>query len=89
MARMRTTDYTLTKHARKVLAEREIPLEWLERTLNQPVLRQPDPDDESLERRYRPIPEFDGRVLRVVVNPAVAPVRVVSVFFDRSMKGKL
>ena len=81
--------YTLTKHAEKVLAEREIPLEWLERTLNDPVLCQSDPDDAALERRYRPIPEFNGRVLRVVVNPAVEPVCVVSVFFDRSMKGKL
>jgi hypothetical protein len=53
------------------------------------VLRQPDPDDPSFERRYRPIPEFDGWVLRVVVNPSVEPVRVVSVFFDRSMRGKL
>ena len=81
--------YTLTGHAKKVLAEREIPLEWLERALDEPMLRQPDPEDPSLERRYRPIPEFDGRVLRVVVNPSVEPVRVVSVFFDRSMRGKL
>ena len=81
--------YTLTEHAKKVLAEREIPLEWLERALNEPLLREPDPDDAALERRYRPIPESAGRVLRVVVNPAVEPVRVVSVFFDRKMKGKL
>lgn len=81
--------YTLTEHAKKVLAEREISLEWLERALNEPLWRQPDADDASLERRYRPIPEFDGRVLRVVVNPSVKPVRVVTVFFDRSMRGKL
>jgi hypothetical protein len=81
--------YALSEHAKKVLAEREIPLEWLERTLNEPALRQPDRHDPSLERRYRPIPEFEGRVLRVVVNPSVDPVRVVSVFFDRSMRGKL
>ena len=37
-------------------------------TLHEPVLREPDPNDASLERRYRPITEFDGRVLRVVVN---------------------
>ncbi len=72
-----------------MVAVREIPLEWLERTLNDPVLCLPDPDDSTLERRYRSIPEFDGRVLRVAVNSAVEPVRVVSVFFDRSMKGKL
>jgi hypothetical protein len=81
--------YTLTEHAKKVLAEREIPLEWLERALNEPLLCALDPDDVSLERRYRPIPEYEGRVLRVVVNPSVEPVRVVSVFFDRKMRGKL
>jgi uncharacterized DUF497 family protein len=81
--------YTLSEYAKKVLAEREIQLEWLERTLREPTLRRPDPDDSSLERRYRAIPEFGGHVLRVVVNVAIQPVRVVSVFFDRSMRGKL
>ena len=82
-------NYTLTEHARKVLVEREIPLEWLERVRREPALREADPDDVSLERWYRPIPESDGRVLRAVVNISVEPVRVVSVFFDRSMRGKL
>jgi Domain of unknown function (DUF4258) len=82
-------NYTLTEHAKTMMTEREIPLEWLERVLNEPVLREPDPDDASLERRYRPIPEFDGRVLRVVVNATVEPLRVVSVFFDRSKRGQL
>ena len=81
--------FELTKHAKKVLAEREIPLEWMERTLVEPELRQPDPDDAAVERRFRRIPEFGNRVLRVAVNTAVEPNRVVSVFFDRKMKGKL
>jgi len=82
-------NYVLTEHAKKMLTEREIPLEWLERALNEPVLCEPDPDDAALERRYRPIPEFDGRVLRVIVNATVGPIRVVSVFFDRSKRGQL
>ncbi|MFQ5667988.1 MAG: hypothetical protein ACE5I7_16355 [Candidatus Binatia bacterium] len=57
--------------------------------MREPALRAPDPGNALLERRHRPIPEFDGRVLRVVVNPAVEPVRVASVFFDRTMRGKL
>ena len=59
------------------------------RTLAAPELRLPDPDDATVERRYRQIPEHGGRVLRVVVNTTVEPVRVVSVFFDRKMKGRL
>ncbi|HEY5480601.1 MAG TPA: DUF4258 domain-containing protein [Verrucomicrobiae bacterium] len=81
--------YELTQHARDVLAERHIPAAWLERALREPELKQPDPADATLERRYRKIPEHENRVLRVVVNTTVAPERVVSVYFDRTMKGKL
>ena len=81
--------FELTKHAQKVLEEREIPMEWMERTLSAPELVMPDPDDATVERRFRRIPEFGGRVLRVAVNTTVEPLRVVSVFFDRKMKGKL
>jgi hypothetical protein len=81
--------YQLTQHARDMLAERNIPIEWLERALREPELKLPDPTDTTLERRYRKIPEYDSRVLRVVVNTTVAPERVVSVYFDRTMKGKV
>ena len=81
--------YELSLHARKVLSEREIPVEWLERALFTPELVTPNPNDPTIERRYRRIPEFGGRILRVAVNTAVEPNRVVSVFFDRTMKGKL
>jgi hypothetical protein len=82
-------NYELTQHARDVLGERGIPVEWLERTLSAPELTQRDPADATLERRYRKIPEHGDRVLRVVVNTTVAPERVVSVYFDRKMKGQL
>ena len=81
--------YELTSHAKQVLAGREISVEWLERTLKAPELTLPDPDDAEVERRYRRIPEYGGRVLCVAVNTTVEPIRIVSVFFDRTMKGKL
>ena len=81
--------YELTQHATKALAEREISLAWVERTLDSPELKAPDPDDPAVQRLFRRIPEFGNRVLRVAVNTTVEPVRVVSVFFDRTMKGKL
>lgn len=82
-------NYEMTHHARKVLEERGIPLEWMERAFAEPEQTQPDPDDAEVERRFRRIPEFGDRVLRVAVNVTVAPERIVSVFFDRNMKGKL
>ena len=48
-----------------------------------------DPNDPEVERFFRHIPEYDNRVLSVVVNTNVAPWRVVTVFFDRSMRGEV
>ena len=78
-----------SQHALKVLAERDIPLAWVERTLAAPELTLPDPTDAAVERFFRRIPEYGDRVLRVAVNTTVEPHRVVSVFFDRQMKGRL
>ena len=81
--------FELTKHAQRVLDERGISVEWMQRTLSAPEWVLPDPEDATVERRFRRMPEFGGRVLRVAVNTAVDPNRVVSVFFDRGMRGKL
>ena len=78
-----------TKHAVHAIAERAIPVEWVERVVANPVLRVPDPNDPELERFFRRIPEYGDRALRVVVNTRVAPWRAVSVFFDRGVKGEL
>ena len=81
--------YELTKHAKKVMEDRGILDDWVARTFSSPELTRPDPKDGQVEQRFRRIPEFGGRILRVVVNKAVEPKRILSVFFDRAMKGKL
>ena len=78
-----------TKHALHAMTERMIPMEWVEWVVAKPDLREPDLDDPEVERFFRRIPEQGDRVLRVAANTRVAPWRVVSVFFDRNMKGKL
>ena len=77
-----------TRHARHVMAERRIPSEWAELAVTEPALRMDDPGDPDVERFFRPFPEYGGRMLRVVVNTRAAPWRVISAFFDRSMKGE-
>ena len=57
--------------------------------VGEPELRMSDPNDLEVERFHRRIPEHGNRVLRVAVNTKVAPWRVVTVFFDRSMRGEL
>ena len=80
-------DYT--RHAVHAMEERMILKEWVESTVGQPALRTPDPHDPEVERFFRRIPERGDRVLRVAVNTQVVPWSVVSVFFDRSMRGEL
>ena len=82
-------DLELTQHAIRMMAERNIPEEWIRVTVVAPALRIPDPNDPEVERFFRRIPENGDRVLRVAVNTTVIPWRVVSVFFDRGMKGVL
>ncbi|MEW6236416.1 MAG: DUF4258 domain-containing protein [Candidatus Omnitrophota bacterium] len=81
--------YTLTKHAEKVLKEREIPLEYVERALNDPEWIEPDRDDPELEHRLRRMPEYGNRALRVVLNRNAEPANIVTVYYDRKMRGKL
>ena len=68
---------------------RGIDPDWVHEALDNPELRKPDPDDPTVERFFRRIPARDNRVLRVAANTTVELARVVSVFFDRAMKGKL
>lgn len=81
--------YQLTQHAKDAIAKRSIPTAWLERVLASPQRIEVDGTDPSLEHRLAVIEEHGQRVLRVVVNVRTAPERVVTLFFDRNMKGKL
>ena len=80
--------YELTRHARHVLEERQIPAAWMERALTSPALVELSAADATLESRFVRIAEHGNRVLRVVVNKSVVPLRVVRVYFDRTMKDR-
>lgn len=75
-------DYTLTEHAEKRLRRRKIVSEWIATTLDHPARTENDHDDPDLAHALRPIPERGFRVLRVVYNETVQPVRVVTAYFD-------
>jgi len=83
-------NYELTEHAKESLKKRtNIRIQWLEQALEAPHLIEPDPVDAELEHRLLRIDQFGGRVLRVVLNKTVDPLRIITVFFDRSMRGIL
>ncbi len=79
--------YELSAHAATVIAEREIDIAWIERVLAEPERSGPDRTDPSLVHALGPIAEKGNRVLRVVYNPAMEPLRVVTAYFDRRQRG--
>jgi Domain of unknown function (DUF4258) len=81
--------FVLTKHAITTTAERNIKLEWIERTLRYPARVDLDERDASLHHALLPISENDNRVLRVVFDRDGTPFRVITAFFDRSLRNKL
>ena len=81
--------YELSQHAMVRLRERKIDFAWLEKAITQPERTEPDSDDPALEHRLAAIAEKGYRVLRVVCDPRTTPLKIVTVHFDRSMKGKL
>lgn len=71
------------------MAERKIAVVWLEQVIVNPQRTEPDPDDPGLEHRLATIAERGDRVLRVMCDPRQNPLKIVTLHFDRSMKGKL
>ena len=75
---------SLTVHANQVLSERHIDTAWVSQTTAQPDWRDADPS--GAERRFKAIPERDGRILRVVCIETDNEVRVITAFFDRNAR---
>lgn len=82
-------NYKLTEHARDALAKRGIRVDWLELAMTSPQRIEPNANDASLQHRMASITDHGDRVLRVIVNVRDVPERVVTAYFDRTMKGKL
>jgi hypothetical protein len=73
-----------TQHARDAIRDRELDPAWVEATAREPEWTTPDPDRADVERRFRRIPEAEGRVLRVPVVETDHHIRVITVVFDRN-----
>jgi hypothetical protein len=82
-------EYIFTEHAKHVIAEREILVAWIERVFFKPEKIETDQKDFTLKHSLGRIHEHGGRVLRVVYNDLTRPKRIVTAYFDRSMRNKL
>ncbi len=81
--------YKLTEHAKIRLEKRRIALEWIEKTLFYTTRIEPDKKDPELLCALSIIPESADRILRVVYKPTQDTLKIITFYFDRSMKGKL
>jgi hypothetical protein len=79
-------DFELSTHARDMLRERNIPEEWVWRTLDNPDNKRLGADQNT--HYTKAIIEYDMRILRVVVNQNALPYRIVTIFFDRRLSKK-
>ncbi len=82
-------NYQWSLHAEQMMRTRRVRPEWVAATLADPARTEPDRDDPGVLHALRAIAENNGRVLRVLYNPMVDPPRIVSVYFDRRMRGQL
>lgn len=72
-----------TKHAREAMTIRRIAPEWIESTIVAPDRVEADPRHPERTRSYRAVPEFRGRILRVVYRQDGMDYIVITVHFDR------
>ncbi|PKL35768.1 MAG: hypothetical protein CVV44_19775 [Spirochaetae bacterium HGW-Spirochaetae-1] len=86
---MNHSKFELTKHAADVIEERQISLKLIERVIDNPGLIIPDMADNDLEHLLLKIEEYDNRILRVIINRNYSPLKVITAYYDRTMRGKL
>ena len=78
--------FVLTYHAGMKIRQRELDIDWVERTARHPEWAQADPYRPEIERRFRAIEEFGGRVLRVACIETPDTIGVISAVFDRGAR---
>ncbi len=80
--------FTYTSHALEMLIDPTIEREWIERTVLSPDSVEPDAKHRDRIRAFGALPERDGRVLRVVYVAGVNEARIITLFLDRSRRGR-
>ena len=82
-------EYDISNHAAKRMQERKIEKRWVDLALVEPDREERDPIDPDVRHAFKWIAEMGNRVLRVVYNDIASPKRIISVYFDRGMRGKI
>ncbi len=78
--------FVLTGHAASAVDERKLAITWIKQAALSPDWVQPDIRWPRVERRFRAIPEYGNRILRVVCMETDEEIRIITAFFDRKAK---
>jgi|GEM_PF-570696 len=79
--------FAYTRHAIDNMADRGIDRALVERTVLTPEATEPDPQYPERMRAYCALPEFGGRILRVVcVEEPALTYRIITLFLDRGWR---
>ena len=76
----------LTSHAQLRLHQRGIQENWVAAAAFAPERIGPEPRHAGAERRFRAIPEFAGRILRVVCLETDGAIRIITATWDRGAR---
>ena len=75
----------LTVHVQTRIQQRQIAMAWIEAAINAPDRMAADKDS-ALTNSFKSIPEFGGRILKVVHRAIGSDVLVITAYFDRGAK---
>ncbi|HOW50435.1 MAG TPA: DUF4258 domain-containing protein [bacterium] len=78
--------YQLSDHAKQMMVERCIEESWVSEVIGRPERTETFPD--GTVHFIGAIPEYEGRFLRIIVNPCKNPRKVITLFFDRRLGRK-
>lgn len=78
-----TKPLAYSKHAARMLAERDLRVEWVERAVRHPDWIEPESARTGHQRRFKVLPDCGDRVLRVVCVETETEIRVITAFLDR------
>ncbi|MCZ8181131.1 MAG: DUF4258 domain-containing protein [Rhizobium sp.] len=75
-----------TAHAKTVILERQLELDWIERIVHNPDWSESDPSGPPMERRFGRVPERQDRIVRVICLETETEIRIISAFLDRNAR---
>lgn len=83
------TLFVLSQHAENRARERGIKPKWIKLALTAPQKMEMSKQNPSLQMAWVKILEMEGQILKIGYKPGRKTSEIVTVYFDRTMRGQL